>query len=119
MEPWAFSQLFNVVDTIKLPATDIKTALKETGLEYIDWFKTDSQGTDLRIFCSIPEKISNNILTAEFEPGIIDAMKGEDKLHSLMAYMDTKPFWVTNMEIFGSNRISKKDFFSLNFSSVW
>jgi hypothetical protein len=97
LEPWAFSQLVNVVNTIKLPATDIKTALKETGLEYIDWFKTDSQGTDLRIFCSIPEKISNNILTAEFEPGIIDAMKGEDKLHSLMAYMDTNPFWVTNM----------------------
>ena len=115
LEPWAFSQLFRVVDTKKLPATDIKTALKETGLEYIDWFKTDSQGTDLRIFCSIPEKISNNILTAEFEPGIIDAMKGEDKLHSLMAYMDTKPFWVTNMGIFGSNRISQTDLSSLNF----
>ena len=115
LEPWAFSQLFRVVDTKILPAADIKTALKETGLEYIDWFKTDSQGTDLRIFCSIPEKISNNILTAEFEPGIIDAMKGEDKLHSLMAYMDTKPFWVTNMGIFGSNRISQTDLSSLNF----
>ena len=115
LEPWAFNQLFNVVDTIKLPATDIKTTLEETGLEYIDWFKTDSQGTDLRIFCSIPEKISKNILTAEFEPGIIDAMKGEDKLHALMAYMNVKPFWVTNMKIFGSNRISQTDLSSLNF----
>ena len=115
LEPWAFNQLFNVVDTIKLPATDIKTTLEETGLEYIDWFKTDSQGTDLRIFRSIPEKISNNILTAEFEPGIIDAMNGEDKLHALMAYMDVKPFWVTNMKIFGSNRISQTDLSSLNF----
>ena len=115
LEPWAFNQLFKVVDTLKLPATDIKTALKETDLEYIDWFKTDSQGTDLRIFCSIPEKIVNNILTAEFEPGIIDAMKGEDKLHSLMSYMDTKPFWVSNMKILGSNRINKIDLSSLNY----
>ena len=32
-----------------------------------------------------------------------------------MAYMDTKPFWVTNMEIIGSNRISQTDLSSLNF----
>ena len=115
LEPWAFRQLFKVVDTIKLPATDITSTLKETGLENIDWFKTDSQGTDLRIFSSIPEKICNNILTAEFEPGIIDAMKGEDKLYSLMSYLDKKPFWITNMKILGSNRISKNDFSSLNF----
>jgi hypothetical protein len=29
--------------------------------------------------------------------------------------MDTKPFWVTNMEILGSNRISQTDLSSLNF----
>ena len=70
-----------MVDTKKLPATDIKTALKETGLEYIDWFlKLIVRALICEYFAVIPEKISNNILTAEFEPGIIDAMKGEDKI---------------------------------------
>ena len=115
LDPWAFRDLFSVVDTIKLPAIDIDTALKEIGLSYIDGYKSDSQGTDLRIFRNIPEQIRNNILLAEFEPGIIDAMKGEDKLHMLMAYMDKEPFWITNMGIYGSWRISENNFSSLNF----
>jgi hypothetical protein len=115
LEPWAFRDLFNVVKKVKLPAIDVPTALNEIGVDYIDAYKTDSQGTDLRIFRSIPENIQNNIIAAEFEPGIIDAMKGEDKLHALMLYMDTKPFWITNMGIYGSWRISKNNFSSLNF----
>ena len=89
--------------------------MKEVGLKYIDWFKTDSQGTDLRIYRSIGEEIRSNIITAEFEPGIIDAMQGEDKLHALMQYMDEEPFWISSMGIHGSYRISQNDLQSLNF----
>lgn len=115
LEPWAFRDLFKLVEKVKLPAIDIETALNEVGFDYIDGYKTDSQGTDLRIFRSIPEKIRHNIISAEFEPGIIDAMKNEDKLHAVMAYMDSEPFWITNMGIYGSWRISEKNLSSLNF----
>jgi hypothetical protein len=108
LEPWAFQGLFDIEKTIKLQAIDLKTALKQIGLGHIDWYKTDSQGTDLRIFRSLPSKVMGNVLVADFEPGIIDAYAGEDKLHHLMAFMDQKPFWISDMEIKGSQRINSK-----------
>ena len=44
---------------------------------------------------------------AEFEPGIIDAYEGEDKLWSLLAYMDKQPFWMNALDIKGVERIGK------------
>lgn len=115
LKSWAFASLFKVEKTIKLPAVDLLTVLSKIGIDYIDWFKTDSQGTDLRIFEVLPANIRDEIIAAEFEPGIIDAYIGEDKLHQLMAYMDNLPFWISQMEIKGSQRISPEDFSSLNY----
>ncbi len=84
-------------------------------MDYIDGYKTDSQGTDLRIFNSLPTEIIHKILIAEFEPGIIDAYQGEDKLHHLLAHMEKEPFWISKMEIKGSQRIDHLDFKSLNY----
>ncbi len=105
LRPWAFNPLFEVERTVSLPAVDLPYVLQETGLDYIDWFKTDSQGTDLRLFTSLPREVQARVLAADFEPGIIDAYRGEDKLHRLMAYMDTMPFWVSGMTVKGSQRI--------------
>ena len=115
LKSWAFSPLFDVEKVVKLPTFDLKSTLEKAGVDYIDWYKTDSQGTDMRIFDSLPKDIINKILAAEFEPGIIDAYQGEDKLHHLMAYMDKEQFWITNMEIKGSQRINKEDLASLNY----
>ncbi len=111
---WAFCELFEVERTVKMPAIDLKTALQRIGVDYVDWYKTDSQGTDLRIFDALPANMVANTIVAEFEPGIIDAYAGEDKLHQVMAYMDKRCFWVTNMEIKGSQRIEQADHSGLN-----
>src|SRR5215213_6321466 len=84
LKKWSFAGLFDVVKEIKLPVITIEQALEQTGINYIDWFKTDTQGTDLRLFTSLPENLSRHILAVEFEPGIIDAYHGEDKLHTVM-----------------------------------
>lgn len=68
----------------------MKDVLKSINIDYIDWFKTDTQGTDLRIFASLGDELINKILVAEFEPGIIDAYKGEDKLYKIMEFFDKK-----------------------------
>ena len=91
----------------------LREALLQCGVEYIDWFKTDSQGADLRLFNSLPNAMKGKILSAEFEPGIIDAYKQEDKLHSLMSYMESFPFWITSMVIKGSQRIQSEDLLNL------
>ena len=115
LKPWAFSPLFEVENIVKLPSVDLQSALLKAGVDYIDGYKTDSQGTDLRIFNSLPTEIIDRMLIAEFEPGIIDAYKGEDKLHHLLAHMEKEPFWISKMEIKGSQRINHLDFKSLNY----
>ncbi len=106
---WDFADLFEVQKTVAIEASNIDRTLYEAGISYIDWFKTDSQGTDLRLFATLSEKLRRKIVVADFEPGIIDAYIGEDKLHHLMSFMDNEPFWVNSMEIKGSRRILSSD----------
>lgn len=114
LKPWAFINFFDVENVIKIPAVDLSSALTVSGIDYIDWYKTDTQGTDLRIFDALPPNVIENTIVAEFEPGIIDAYIGEDKLHQLMAYMDKRSFWVTHMNIKGSQRIDQDDLAEMN-----
>ena len=107
LEPWAFRDLFEVERIVSLPSIDLPRALAEAGAPRIDWFKCDSQGTDLRLFRSLPASMQVSVLAADFEPGIIDAYQGEDKLHHVMAYMDTLPFWVSKMHVKGTARIGR------------
>ncbi|MBW4519532.1 MAG: FkbM family methyltransferase [Scytolyngbya sp. HA4215-MV1] len=104
---WAFSDLFEVKEEIKIQTTDLKTVLQNLKIQKIDWFKTDSQGTDLRLFKSLTQQLINQVLIAEFEPGIIDAYQGEDKLYDLMKYMQEQPFWMSEIIIQGSQRINQ------------
>ena len=68
--------------------------MKILKINKIDWFKTDSQGIDLRLFKSLNIEIQNKVIVAEFEPGIIDAYKNEDKLYRLVGYMSNQEFLV-------------------------
>lgn len=104
---WSFAPLFKVEKIIKLNATDLSTTLQEFGIKKIDWFKSDSQGTDLRIFKNLDLLIQERIIVAEFEPGIIDAYDGEDKLHHVLSYMDSiSKFWLADLIIKGTMRIN-------------
>jgi hypothetical protein len=107
IQDWEFAELFTVQKKIKLKAVVLRDVFAELGVKKIDWFKTDSQGTDLRLFKSLGEEIMSNTLIAEFEPGIIDVYKGEDKLHHLMSYMDQMPFWMSNIHVLGCRRINQ------------
>jgi hypothetical protein len=46
-------------------------------------------------------------LAAEFEPGIIDAYKDEDKLYSVMGYMHKSKFWLSSMVTKGVQRLNE------------
>ncbi len=107
---WAFADLFDVRETVSLPVVPLLSVLNELGIERIDWLKTDSQGTDLRLVSALPEHIINAITIADFEPGILDAYKGEDKLYDLMKFMDRRPFFVSDLDIKGSQRIHNELF---------
>ncbi|QDC70740.1 hypothetical protein FIT72_04140 [Candidatus Methylopumilus universalis] len=112
---WAFGNLFLTTKILKLPSITIFDALKYAKLDYIDWFKSDSQGIDLRLFKSLTSRLRDKILAVEFEPGIINAYKGEDKLYEVLAYMQHKDFWISDMKIKGSHRIDQTVFKNFSF----
>lgn len=107
LKNWSFADLFEVEKKIELNNVSLADVLKEKNINYIDWFKTDSQGTDLRLFKALTTDLQNNVIIAQFEPGIIDAYDGEDKLHSVLAYIDSMPYWASEIHVMGAKRISK------------
>lgn len=108
LESWIFSDLFKVERSTSLAAITIAEALQKVNIDYIDWFKTDTQGTDLRLFKTLPQKLSSQMLAAEFEPGILDAYTGEDKLFHVMEEMHKNDFWLSSMEVKGVQRLKSK-----------
>lgn len=117
LSDYAFCDLFTIKKKVSLKAINLKTILKNLRIKRIDWFKTDSQGTDLRLFNSLDNSLRKKVLIADFEPGIIDAYKGEDKLANLFLYMDRLPFWVSSMNIASSPR-SNLDILSKKISKI-
>jgi len=108
LNDWSFTNLFNIEKVVKLKTINLNQVLTELNIKQIDWFKADSQGIDLRLFASLNSKITNKILAADFEPGIIDAYIGEDKLGALLLHMNNLPFWVNEMKLPKAIRIKKE-----------
>ena len=108
LKPWLFKPLFEVEKTSELPSMTLANAFQTADIKYIDWFKVDTQGTDLRIYQSVPSGMQNTILAAEFEPGILDAYQQEDKLYSVMKEMHTQGFWLSAINVKGTQRIQSQ-----------
>lgn len=109
-----FSELFNVVEEAKIDTITLNEVLEKTGVPKIDWFKSDTQGTDLRLFTSVSKTVQENVLILELEPGFIDAYKGEDKIFNTLHALETlKQFFLIHFTVKGPYRLSAKDFDSL------
>jgi hypothetical protein len=108
LQDWDFKALFEVEDSVSLPSIQLHKALEAIGYDYIDWFKVDSQGTDLDIYLSLPLEIRSNILAADFEPGIIDAYIGEDKLYQVQKTIEEEGMWFSSFVVKGTKRINEK-----------
>jgi FkbM family methyltransferase len=106
---WDFARLFDVERSVRVPCMTITKALREAGVTRVYWFKTDSQGTDLRLFQSLGEALCLRTLAVEFEPGIIDAYEGEDKLSTVLTIMDRAEFWLSDLKLRGTLRMSAED----------
>lgn len=105
-----FANLFDIKETVEIDVIELKDVLAKLNISSIDWFKTDTQGTDLRLYKSLNESIQNKMLVLEFEPGFMDAYVGEDKIVDVMNYMEKKPFFLTNFTIKGALRMPKDAF---------
>ena len=96
---WMFGDQFAVRKTVSCPATSLVSALAGEGIERVDWLKCDTQGLDLSIYLSLPKVMRSRMLAVEFEPGLIDAYQGEDKLWATLRAMEDEPFWLCDLDV--------------------
>jgi hypothetical protein len=104
LNDWLFRDYFIVDKVSEMTATTLSEVLDTLKIDYLDWFKIDSQGTDLRIFKQLKNSIRNKVLVAEFEPGLADTYLNEDKLHSILKFMNEE-FFIDKVSITGEHRI--------------
>lgn len=105
LSAWNYADLFQVERTIKLPCRSISEVLASNGIDHVDWLKVDSQGIDLRITKSLPPTILDNIISLDYEPGIVNAYKGEDFFLDVVQFMRERPYWITKMTVKGAEKV--------------
>jgi hypothetical protein len=105
LSSFLFADLFLVEGTASVPAITISKALEQLGLDRVHWFKTDSQGTDLRLFQSLPDRIRARVLAVDVEPGLIDAYVGEDLFEQAHGHFAHSGFWLSNLRLGGAVRM--------------
>jgi len=103
---YCFYDKFEIISEKTLPTVRIKNILKELNIDYVDWFKSDSQGTDLRLFLDLGEEIYKNVIVAELEPGIIDAYINEDKITDVLIKFNELKFWCSDFIVKGDVRMN-------------
>jgi hypothetical protein len=113
LERYLFSDLFEVESTTYLPATTFAKALAELNIQTIDWLKIDTQGTDLRIYESVPQNVRQGLLAVDIEPGLINAYQGEDFFTDAHRKLISEGFWPSKFQIGEAVRMTKKTFQAL------
>lgn len=134
IQEYAFAPKFEPTKVVQLKTRSLRSTLDSLSIKQVDWFKTDSQGTDLRLFRNLGDDRTRRVLTAEFEPGIASIYEGEDKLYKVLQFMEeTGSHWLAELLPKGSPRITpalldsftsqpllkKFVLFSLKNSAVW
>jgi hypothetical protein len=94
-------------DTDALPASSLSEVLHRLELPVVDWLKTDSQGTDLRLFQSLPDETRRRVLAVDIEPGLIDAYRGEDLFADAHPELLREGFWLSSLEVRGAVRMKR------------
>lgn len=102
-----YSDLFVIEKEEKVDATSLDSVLKFLDFNKINWLKTDTQGTDLRIFNSLSNEIRSQVLAVDIEPGLIDAYIGEDLFIEVHRNLVSQGFWLSNLNVCGSIRLKK------------
>ena len=116
LSDWSFRDLFKVERKISMKSIHLANALRQANVDHIDWFKTDTQGLDLRLFASIGD-MQYKVLVFDCEPGFIDAYEGEEKISEMLAYLDKLPFWLSKFESKGTKR-ANSDLLKSGFSET-
>src|SRR5262249_38977983 len=100
-----FRDRFEIEGKTTVAASTLDCVLDRLSLDRIDWLKVDTQGTDLRIFTSLSDRIRSHVLALDIEPGLIDAYRGEDLFTDAHSYLSKNGFWLSDLNVGGAVRV--------------
>lgn len=104
---YLFSDLFEVERETSVPCTTLDAALDRLELPGIDWLKTDTQGTDLRLFEGLSPARRARVLALDVEPGLIRAYEGEDSFVETHRRLSAEGWWLSRMDVRGTVRMHR------------
>jgi hypothetical protein len=107
LSDYLFSDLFTVESQARVRATTFDSLFDRLGLSAVDWFKTDTQGTDLRLFNSLKPDIRDRVLAVDIEPGLIDAYIDEDLFVNVHQSLTESGFWLSDLKVMGAVRMRR------------
>lgn len=90
VKKWHFQYFFQLEQKVKLPCVTLAKILSDLKLDYVDCFKADTQGTDLRILNSMGENRISRILSLELEPGPSAAYVNDDTFGHVISAMEQR-----------------------------
>lgn len=99
--------LFIVEREATVRAATLNSIMDRLSLPRIDWFKTDSQGIDLRLFNSLRDEIRSRVLAVDIEPGLVSGYQGEDKFIDIHRDLTASGFWLSDLRICGAVRMRR------------
>jgi FkbM family methyltransferase len=114
LSQYLFSDLFTIEREATVFTTSLDSVLQQFSLPRVDWFKTDSQGTDLRLFKSLADPVRSGVLALDIEPGLIDAYQSEDLFIDAHRELTRGGFWLSNLEVRGAVRLRRASWEALN-----
>lgn len=113
LDRWFFAPLFEVVSTGAVRAATLNQVAEELKLPSIDWIKTDSQGTDLRVVTALTPGRFDGLLAVDIEPGLIDAYRGEDLFVHAHPEFTARGFWLSDLTLGQCVRLRRDTFEAL------
>ncbi len=100
---WHFQYFFELAEKTVLPCGTLPRILAEVGVDAVDCFKADTQGTDLRILESLGQERIGRLLSIELEPGPSVAYENDDSAGTVLRRMEDYPeFRLSEMRPLGS-----------------
>lgn len=106
-ESFLSAEKFIVEGETTAPATTLADAIRSQRLSHVDWLKIDTQGTDLKVFRSLPEDMRNGVLAVDLEPGLRGAYSNEELFSDVHGAMIREGMWLSRMEVLGFPRMRK------------
>lgn len=119
LDAYLFADLFAVESESTVRATTLAEVVAQLHLPGIDWLKSDSQGTDLRLLNSLPDALRSRVLAVDIEPGLIDAYRGEDLFVTAHADIVRQGFWLSNLRVQGALRMRQSTLSWLRSREPW